>query len=306
MSNTALETLVGPLLITVCIAFMLYGIFLAQVLFYWTTYKNDRAPIKVWVVILSLLETSHTILCVHFLYYYFVAHFGDSAITERVVWSAGLSATLGVPITLLTLSFYIYRIWHDTSTFPLKSHLWSVLEASKTFRILANVSWVNNAVTDIVVTLTLVYYLYRNRQVGVRTKNMIGKLIHYSVTTGLLAVIGSLLLLISFSLIQICQQYNVVPHSLLFAGLIEALSKLYANSALAMLNARRIVASTSAENGSDVIELSQSRVASQGVPDSFISSTTVAHISEETAKRSDSTANISNQKEGKDNALMLV
>ncbi|KAI0341075.1 hypothetical protein BDW22DRAFT_1359234 [Trametopsis cervina] len=136
------------------------------------------------------------------------------------------------------------------------------MQTSKSFHITANVAWVVAVVTDIVITLTLVYYLYRNRRVGItQTKNMMGKLIHYSVTTGLLTAIGSLVVLIT---------YNAYPHSLLFAGLVEALSKLYANSALAMLNARHIFASTSAVNGSNAIELSQFRVASQGEPHAFV------------------------------------
>ncbi|KAI0341076.1 hypothetical protein BDW22DRAFT_323735 [Trametopsis cervina] len=88
------ETFIGPLLIAICIAILLYGTFLAQVLFYWTTYSNDRAPIKIWVAILSVLETVHTIACVHMLYYYFAAHFGDTTIIEHVIWSAGVRLRL--------------------------------------------------------------------------------------------------------------------------------------------------------------------------------------------------------------------
>ncbi|KAI0341048.1 hypothetical protein BDW22DRAFT_318205 [Trametopsis cervina] len=65
-----------------------------------------------------------------------------------------------------------------------------------------------------------------------RTKNMLKKLIHYSVTTGALTALTSLIVLIC---------YNALPKNILFGGLLEVLSKLYANSSLAMLNARRRV-----------------------------------------------------------------
>ncbi|KAI0341049.1 hypothetical protein BDW22DRAFT_318346 [Trametopsis cervina] len=109
------SSLTGPLLLCVCAAILLYGIFLAQTIFYWGTYTKDELRVKLWVVVLSLLETAHTIVCIHVLYYYFVAHYGEYAILEQIVWSSGVSIALEVSIVGLVQGFYVYRIWHITN-----------------------------------------------------------------------------------------------------------------------------------------------------------------------------------------------
>lgn len=65
----------------------LYGIFLAQVLYYWTTYERDPLSIKLWVILAALFETCHTTMCIHVLYYYFIQHYGDVRNgLDHIVW----------------------------------------------------------------------------------------------------------------------------------------------------------------------------------------------------------------------------
>lgn len=76
----------------------LYGTFVAQLFFYYISYEGDATPLKIYVWIMgsvtllcmfclcetklaitsSLLETSHTVLCVVFLYWYLIVRFGNA------------------------------------------------------------------------------------------------------------------------------------------------------------------------------------------------------------------------------------
>ncbi|KAI0341032.1 hypothetical protein BDW22DRAFT_1430210 [Trametopsis cervina] len=256
------EDLMGPLLLCVCAAILLYGIFLAQMIYYWSTYGTDTPRLKLWVAVLGVLETTHTAVCIHVLYYYFVSHYGQFDVLAQIVWSSGVSVTLEVVIVGFTQAFYVYRIWHitnknkaiiaalssvvlgcigvgfATSSLALKYDTWLELETSAVFRATGNSTWALCVLADTMITGTLVYYLWRGRTASIgRTKKMIRKLIHYSISTGAVTAVASLVVLIC---------YNALPQNILFGGLLEILTKLYANSALAMLNARRRVASSAA------------------------------------------------------------
>ncbi|KAI0341042.1 hypothetical protein BDW22DRAFT_317834 [Trametopsis cervina] len=276
--SNAVATLMGPLLITIFFAVLLYGIFLAQVFYYWTTYEGNKLPIKLWICVLCVLETTHTIICIHFIYHYFVLHYGDPVALKEIVWSIGASVSVEIVIVGFTQGFYVYRIWHIsnknrvitiilaiivsmrvvislfTSALTISFGTWVALQNSRLFRITANIGWVLCGLADTTITLTLIYYLYRGRKVCIgRTQNMLRKLAHYSITTGAVTLITSMVVLITF---------NLLKGNLLFGGLLEVLSKLYANSSLAMLNARRNVASTAANNEKITLELSRIRWAS--------------------------------------------
>ncbi|KAI0343178.1 hypothetical protein BDW22DRAFT_1428601 [Trametopsis cervina] len=272
----SIETLAGPLMVMVCFAFILYGVFLAQLLYYWTTYDSDGFLVKLWVVALGIFETGHTALCIHILYFYFITHFGDPVHgLEQIVWSGGTSVYFEVIIIGLAQSFYVYRIWHlsrrniavtgivgailtlriafglFTTSSMFKRRTWEALQTSRLVLVTTNCTWGLSVLVDLLITLVLLYYLYSNRKSGLdRTKNIIRELMHYSISTGALTVFFSLVILISF---------NAYSQSLLFGGVLEVLSKLYANSMLAMLNARRRVFTNATGGGKNTIELSQLR-----------------------------------------------
>ncbi|KAI0750543.1 hypothetical protein BC629DRAFT_1444806, partial [Irpex lacteus] len=81
------------------------------------------------------------------------------------------------------------------------------------------------------------------------TNKKLQTLVHYTASTGALTVIISAVIVGSVK----------IENSLLFGGLIEFISKLYANSMLAMLNARNKIRSTSGpERSSAAYEFSTS------------------------------------------------
>jgi len=71
----------------ICFAFILYGIFIAQIYYYCTNYAEDRSYIKSYVALLCILESCHTAFCIHILYFYFIINYGNpSTGLERIVW----------------------------------------------------------------------------------------------------------------------------------------------------------------------------------------------------------------------------
>ncbi|KAI0341068.1 hypothetical protein BDW22DRAFT_1445552 [Trametopsis cervina] len=304
-----IETFAGPLVVLTCFSLILYGIFLAQVLYYWTTYERDPLSIKLWVILAALFETCHTTMCIHVLYYYFIQHYGDVRNgLDHIVWSAVVSLYCEEGIIAVAqrysghnllhlyqlgssgftcISFYVYRIWHISgknqivtasklslpqSTYMLNGAVaqgimltaridssdhnflpdvtlvvgvyttsatfrqptWEAIHLDHHFLIISNCTWVIGVVVDLLITLVLFHFLYQNRKLG-------------------LGRVFSVIVLIT---------YNTYTRSLLFAGILQVLSKLYANSMLAMLNARRSVTSSAAGTGitvgtNNTIELSQ-------------------------------------------------
>ncbi|KAI0341066.1 hypothetical protein BDW22DRAFT_1430236 [Trametopsis cervina] len=310
VTNSAVEDLMGPLVISVFFCILLYGIFVAQLFYYWTTYDNDIIPIKLWVFVLGLLETAHTAMCMHFIYHYFVSHYGQAEVLNEIAWSVGASIIVEVLIVGLTQSFYVYRIWSLSqkkhiviavlgslvvmrvgvsmyaATLTLRYGTWAALQSSQLFLITANIGWVLCGLADLMTTTTLIYYLYRGRTVAlVRTRNIIRKLVHYSITTGAITVVTSMVVLITF---------NAKKHSLVFGGLLEVLTKLYANSVVAMLNARRSVGSTATTKKGDTIELSPLSWASR--PQTEVD---VIHVSKETMVSNDTFGTLSQDQESR-------
>ncbi|KAI0091217.1 hypothetical protein BDY19DRAFT_991788 [Irpex rosettiformis] len=252
-AQAALELAVGPLLVTLCLAFMLYGVFMAQLYFYYTHYENDGVRLWSFVGVIGILETVHSALCIHVLYDYFVTHYGNP--TEgifKIVWSAPITVILEILIVTLTTSFYIRRIWYlseknilaivapilllcardamslVTLTLLYKYGIWSVFRSHADANRIVEATFSLGLVADVAITGTLMYYLGFNRSGFAVTNKKLHTLVHYTASTGALTVIISAVIVGSVKL----------ETSLLFGGLIEIISKLYANSMLAMLNAR--------------------------------------------------------------------
>ncbi|KAI0799682.1 hypothetical protein BC629DRAFT_1438736 [Irpex lacteus] len=102
--------------------YRLYGAFCAQVCYYWTNY-NDNGKIQSLVILVTVLETAHTGLCLQFFYEYLINAWGDPVAAGKVVpcvisfididnvqW-AQATIYLVLAISSLVQGWYIYRIW---------------------------------------------------------------------------------------------------------------------------------------------------------------------------------------------------
>ncbi|KAI0341127.1 hypothetical protein BDW22DRAFT_1359344 [Trametopsis cervina] len=125
---------------------------------------------------------------------------------------------------------------------------WESLRDSDTGAMVTNAAWALAVITDLSIFLLLLYYLYRNRSVGSgRTRRVVRRLLHYSLSTGAFTVVCSVTILITF---------NTNKDTIIYAAFVEVLGKLYANSALAMLNARQTVALKAEKGGNNDLDLS--------------------------------------------------
>jgi len=85
---------------------------------------------------------------------------------------------------------------------------------------------------DLIIAVTLMYFLQKGKTGFKETDNVIHKMIAFSVNSGLFTAIVSIAIVLSFI-------FN--KKGLLFAGLVQMSSKLYANSLMGTLNARQIL-----------------------------------------------------------------
>ncbi|KAI0341125.1 hypothetical protein BDW22DRAFT_1346420 [Trametopsis cervina] len=332
-----------PMLFGINVSMILYGLFLAQVVYYWTTYENDRIKIKVWVGILFMLETCHTAVCMHMLYFYLVLHYGDfqNGLTQVVCLSHRplfILSCLSVdqhrgfdskPVSLSDMAYeqsqyhgdndtgptahntsrdghmYVSTVdsWvskvadiahTDSNSFTFIDDTWESLKDSNTATIATNVTWVLAVVNDLTIFLLLLYYLYLNRSVGSgRTRRIVRGLLHYSLTTGALTMVCSVTILITF---------NTNKDTVIYAAFVEVLGKLYANSVLAMLNARQLIVSKAEKGGNNNLELSRLRYVPPAALN-ILEPIDAVHVTEERIQFSDHTLSVESDKKGGGSAM---
>ncbi|KAH9830714.1 uncharacterized protein C8Q71DRAFT_319310 [Rhodofomes roseus] len=162
-------------------------------------------------------------------------------------------ASLNIIVTIVQC-FYLYRIWilaekaykvlmipvlltvirialgYLTAAFMFSMHVWPQYRDYNNARIVLCIALASVAANDVVITATQVYLLHR-RRTGIRgTEYVIRTVMFYSVNTGALTTIFSIITLLSFVLDQ---------SPLLYGGFIQVQCKLFENSLLVNINARR-------------------------------------------------------------------
>ncbi|KAI0648844.1 hypothetical protein C8Q79DRAFT_947692 [Trametes meyenii] len=252
--NNPAVPFIGGLLIEVFIACMLYGITTLQSFMYYQKYPGDVLSLKLLVATVWALETVHTVFCMQFLYAYLIEGFADYAYFLQINWGIGVTVITSAGIALCVQGYYVWRVWCVSS----KSWLWTLIIgvfalARAAFGIGSTIlsyvypDWItfrdtksslitisgglgSAALVDMLVALTLSYYLNKGRSSWHKESNSkINTILLYAINTGALTGTASLLCVILFA---------TQKQSLVFLGLVEIQAKLYANSFLGSLNAR--------------------------------------------------------------------
>ncbi|RPD69294.1 hypothetical protein L226DRAFT_280182 [Lentinus tigrinus ALCF2SS1-7] len=256
------EGVMGGLLVSIFFACILYGMTTLQAFMYYQKYPNDIPLLRFLVTAVWILETVHTAFCMQFVYAYLISGFADFANFIAVHWSVGVAIASSVAVALCVQGYYTWRVYVVSGRFA----LWSAVIA---FCALARVgfgigstcltyiypNWLQlrelkvglatvsgglgaAALVDLLVALTLTFYLKRNRTGFHKESNsMVNKILVYTVNTG--AITGA-----------------------------ASLTKLYANSFLGSLNARTHLRNASQNTGGGRMFSSNSR----GGPEFTISS----------------------------------
>ncbi|TFK83042.1 hypothetical protein K466DRAFT_666127 [Polyporus arcularius HHB13444] len=246
-----------------CVLFQ--GMVFHQTYRYFKLYPRDATYLKVWVIVVNVVELVTTMMAVHTSYYYMVSHAFDVAVLlEKPVWSI---TWMPIPATLATISvelFFARRLWLIdyrfwpvvalavllnlgffscfTAMIILTKYELNELSSFLQYSYLASVAAGLIGISDIMVTVCLIYTLHTRRTGIKETNSKIDLLIKYAVSTGLIVCIGNLLNVI-FSVAH--------PDNWIYIGISVAVTKLYANTFLVSLNARQSLMSA------NIIDLEQ-------------------------------------------------
>ncbi|KAK7061421.1 hypothetical protein R3P38DRAFT_3166393 [Favolaschia claudopus] len=216
--------------------------------------------IKTLVGGVFVCDTVHQALISHTVYWYVISNYGNPDALPRLVWSILLEVLFNGFIGLIVQSFLMMRVWRLSngniiltlvaSSFVLAEFAWRLAQFALVLRLVFTIqslsfqTWAElrelkglsmavniiGAVSDTVITAILVYYLRRSRTGFKRSDTMITKLIQFSVSTGFLTSVCAIASLISIL---------TWPQTLIYVVFYFSLGRLYFNSVLATLNARK-------------------------------------------------------------------
>ncbi|KAI0656481.1 hypothetical protein C8Q70DRAFT_1108332 [Cubamyces menziesii] len=248
----ALDNTYGAMMLGTFIGLILYGVNVHQNYRYVRSkeFKTDSTYVKAMVAIVFTLETLHSVIAMHSVYYYVVRNYFNPLVLFHGSWSINFLALLTGILFPVCQSFFARRLWLINYRFrPLVAFIAILLVAQAGFTVAItveafiqpdlahyeNYSWMISAelgivlIADVLMTALLIITL-RGCRTGFRsTEQILNTVITYAICTGLLT---DTLTIISFFLAV------VYPHTLLADGLNVAICHLYANTLLAVLNSR--------------------------------------------------------------------
>ncbi|KAH9902381.1 hypothetical protein C8Q73DRAFT_927 [Cubamyces lactineus] len=269
-----IEDTFGAFLIGTLFGVMLYGMIVHQVYQYFRAYYDGERWNRVLVCMITALETMHVITCGHVCYYYLVLKYDNPEALTRGAWSINLLSVLSGLIIFLSQSYFARRVYLIGVSYrpivaiasvlligELGFFLAATVQADPRYGIhllayncvhcslnavlskwLISVGAAMALIADGLFTCILVTVLRRNITGMKRMDTIVDILIMYAVSTGLLTGIVNLLSFV-FSLLT--------PGNLIYTTFGIVCTKLYANSLLAALNARKYLADRAAGDNLD-------------------------------------------------------
>ncbi|PLW08779.1 hypothetical protein PCANC_17357 [Puccinia coronata f. sp. avenae] len=249
----ALEGLTGPFVVGTAVSTFLFGVTLAQVYTYFSNFKTDRPIYRYSVIGLFILDVLHTAFSQYTLWHWFVAHYGDPTAVVKSPWSFSMSPVMCGLAAFVVQIFYAHRVYLLSSKRIIIPSLiafgalfqlvWASGATAKVFIIqyfegfqvwtYGVACWLGGAaVTDLLITGSLVWILLNSKRGIRRTNNIIDRLISLTIETNGLTFTVAMLDLILFSAFK--DASHVGPHL--------CLVKLYINSFLVTLNSREKLA----------------------------------------------------------------
>ncbi|KAI0325100.1 hypothetical protein GY45DRAFT_1438640 [Cubamyces sp. BRFM 1775] len=257
----SLQDTYGALFIGMCFCILLYGLTLHQTYLYFRFFHRDQSFLKVVVFAILIVETLHTIMITHICYDHLVINYFNPLGLLSDTWSLRLLAPISVVAMTLCQGFYTRRVYLIERRYrPLVALAIALLVAEFGFMValtvqafkgqnvedLGNLTWLVSAIyglavsIDSIVTGVLIAALLRSKTGFKRTDSLIQTLVVYTINTGLSLSIAGILCFV-FAL--------VMPETMIYVAIGVVTTKLYANSVLAVLNARRSLSEGAALDG---------------------------------------------------------
>ncbi|EMD37289.1 hypothetical protein CERSUDRAFT_123287 [Gelatoporia subvermispora B] len=243
----AFDLILGPILMGTIVNTFLMGVMLVQCYVYFMRFNGDKWWMKPMVWFLLFMDTLSSCLYIYMSYAYLVTNFGNIPAIE--VANAGvLPYPLLTGITALVVQFYFAWRVKLLIRSPLLTYSIVILSCVqmlaslgttiggvivKDFASLIKVKQISlvwlfgSVVTDTIITVSLVWYLRRNRT-GF-SNHLTDRLIRLILQTGLLTTTCALGVVIAY----------LVSESTVHLAFGVPLSKLYTNSLMSSLNARK-------------------------------------------------------------------
>ncbi|KAI0086159.1 hypothetical protein BDY19DRAFT_961633 [Irpex rosettiformis] len=314
MDSLSIENFIGPCFLLTWLSFILYGLVLAQVYFYFTTYQ-DHIVTQLTVVLIwfayqgiwwlklnffafSILETLHVMVCMHMIYTYLIVDFANPQKILRTIWSAGAAIYLELIISGSVELYYVWRIWRLRRSCPICLYLivvlctrlavgfratafiytegtWSALIVSTSYRRFASATFGISVLMDVSITAAFLLSLGQSHRLAF-TRNT-KNIVHKLINYVLSA--GIFTAMTSVTTLILFVVFKVEVH---FAGILMLQAKVYANSMLAMLNIRQGINRTRPSNDNFPLQL-----CNVSNPISSLPSRTKVHVIHDTITTSD-------------------
>ncbi|KAH8984535.1 hypothetical protein EDB86DRAFT_3084429 [Lactarius hatsudake] len=222
----------GCSFIGMVISSMLFGITILQTwIFYWQYGNRDPKTLKLFIAVIFMMDTLHTILCVYSIYWYLVLNFGNVEVLGYNMWAMNkselqpdfLSVSRSIIIPVIIVVFVTISI-ALAPVFPIKAAAlkhWSLYTSLIPVTCTALGSGV---AADILIAVTICWSLYHKK-------------------TG------------------IAKQFATDASSMIWLIFFWPMSKFYVNALLAMLNSRDYISRDQSiiENTSNALDLSSIR-----------------------------------------------
>ncbi|KAH9169008.1 hypothetical protein EDB89DRAFT_1547799 [Lactarius sanguifluus] len=257
----------GCSFIGLIISVMLFGITALQTwIYYWQYGNRDPKALKLFIAVIFLLDALHTSLCVYSIYWYLVLNFGNVEILRHSIWAMKVQIEVNGLVGYMVQLYYARRVYivggsiiipiiiaiFGTACFAL-GFVFLIRSRHASLIPVTCIGMGSSVVADILIAVSMCWYLYHKRTGFAKTDSMIVTWMTYSIQSGLLTSVLACAMLISFSMAPSAKYSDIF---------FWPLGKFYANSLLAMLNSRDYVRErSSTENKHDnAFSLSSIRV----------------------------------------------
>jgi len=242
----------GSLLTTSWIGAALSGIVLFQTYLYYRSRTEEESPaLSVLVAVLAALDVTHISCVMLSCYHYLATNFNNPDAQEYLIAPLALTMGLTATITFLVQCFFALRVWKlshgnafvtvlivivsmarlscgwTTTAKTIEHHSFLYLSTVLRPLFFAGVSLAVGA--DVIITISLTYWLTVSRRKTQTMEAVIDKIILYTMETGLLISVVSITALIFL---------GTMPRNFLYIATHFVISKLYVNTFLATLNTR--------------------------------------------------------------------
>ncbi|KAF7335761.1 hypothetical protein MVEN_02231800 [Mycena venus] len=242
----------GALQIGVLVSYVLFGIMTMQAYIYYSRFPEDNRKLKSMVAFVWVCELAQAICIGHTLYMNTIIYYGHPedlllpptpSFDISIFFSGAIAACVQgffsfriymlsnrVLVPCITVGLAFLRFLADAVLFIGSLFDTSVADGDRKWTWLMITAWTLSAANDVAITTSLVYLLHRARgQVFSKTTVMIDKVIAWTIETGMITSIFSVVTMACFLKMKT---------NFIWIALFAISSRLFSNSLVASLNSR--------------------------------------------------------------------